>query len=34
MDRIDKFCVVFYYAIGPLVLLWLAAIVHTVCFFE
>ena len=33
MDWIDKLCVVFYYAAGPAVLLWLATIVHTILFF-
>lgn len=30
---IDRLCVVFYYAAGPIVLLWLSGIVHTILFY-
>jgi hypothetical protein len=33
MDTIDTMCIVFYYAATPVVLIWMATIVHTICFF-
>lgn len=30
---IDRLCVIFYYAIGPIAILWLATIVHTILFY-
>lgn len=31
---IDKLCIAFYYAIGPIAILWLLTIAHTIFLFE
>lgn len=33
MDTIDTLCIVFYYAVWPVSILWIASIIHTICFF-
>jgi len=34
MKTIDKVCIIYYYTIGPVVLLWFASVVHTIFFME